>query len=181
MSATAQPIDVPTLAWTGERMVPNQADPATELFHWQRYLYFRPWYVEKKVIDAASGEGYGTAYAATFASEALGFDIGADAVAHARKKYTYAKFQLKDVCEADFSEADLDTSFETFEHGPDPNIFLDALKSCRDQIVRSTPKRKTHSPGNRLEDKPFNQFHTIEWTPSEFSDLILSHFPTRQV
>lgn len=181
MSAIAQPIDVPTLAWTGERMVPNQADPATELFHWQRYLYFRPWYIEKRVIDAASGEGYGTAYAATFASEATGFDIGADAVAHARKKYDYAKFQFKDVCEADYSEADLVTSFETIEHVPDPNKFLDALKTCKGQIVISTPNRKTHSPGNRLEDKPFNQFHTVEWTPSEFSDLILSHFPTRQV
>lgn len=181
MSAIAQSNDVPILAWTGERMVPNQADPATELYHWQRYLYFRPWYVEKKVIDAASGEGYGTAYAATFASEATGFDIGADAVAHARKKYDYAKFALKDVCEADYSGADLVTSFETIEHLPDPNKFLDALKSCKGQIVISTPNRKTHSPGNRLEDKPLNQFHTVEWTPSEFSDLILSHFPTRQV
>lgn len=181
MSVTAQSIEVPTLAWTGERMVPNQADPATELFHWQRYLYFRPWYFEKRVIDAASGEGYGTAYAATFASEATGFDIGADAVAHARKKYDYAKFSLKDVCEADYSDADLVLSFETIEHVPDPNKFLDALKTCKGQIVISTPNRKTHSPGNRLEDKPRNQFHTIEWTPTEFSDLILNHFPTRQV
>ncbi|MBC8065977.1 MAG: methyltransferase domain-containing protein [Chlorobia bacterium] len=181
MSAIAKSNDVPTLAWTGERMVPNQADPATELYHWQRYLYFRPWYVDKKVIDAASGEGYGTAYAAIFASEATGLDIGADAVAHARKKYDYAKFALKDVCEADYSDADLVTSFETIEHVPDPNKFLDALKSCKGQIVISTPNRKTHSPGNRLEDQPLNQFHTVEWTPSEFSDLILSHFPTRQV
>ena len=37
-------------------MIPHEADPATVLFHWQRYLYFRPWYVGKKVIDAASGE-----------------------------------------------------------------------------------------------------------------------------
>ena len=88
-------------------MIPNLADPATELFHWQRYLYFRPWYAGKRVIDAASGEGYGTAYAATFASEATGFDIGADAVAHARRKYDYAQFKLKDVCEVDYSAADL--------------------------------------------------------------------------
>ncbi len=181
MSAFAQPIDVPNLAWTGERMVPNQADTATELFHWQRYLYFRPWYAEKRIIDAASGEGYGTAYAAAFATQATGLDLGADAVAHARRKYDNAKFKLQDVCTADYSEADLVISFETIEHVPDPNKFLDALKTCKGSIVISTPNRKTHSPGNRLEDKPFNQFHTVEWTPSEFSDLILSHFPTRQV
>ncbi len=45
----------------------------------------------------------------------------------------------------------------------------------------STPNRETHSPGNKLEDKPFNQFHTIEWTPLEFADLVRSHFPDRQV
>jgi GT2 family glycosyltransferase len=181
MSTIAQSQDTPTLAWTGERMIPNQADAATELYHWQRYLYFRPWYSDKKVIDAASGEGYGTAYAGIFASEATGFDIGADAVAHARRKYDYCKFNLKDVCAADYSSADLVLSFETIEHLPEPTKFLEALKSCKGQIVISTPNRKTHSPGNRLEDQPFNQFHTVEWTPSEFSDLILAQFPTRQV
>ncbi len=123
MSPNAQTVDTPTLAWTGERMVPHLADGATELFHWQRYLYFRPWYADKRVIDAASGEGYGTAYAACFATQATGFDIGADAVAHARRKYDYAKFELKDVCEADYSTADLVTSFETIEHVPDPSLF----------------------------------------------------------
>jgi GT2 family glycosyltransferase/SAM-dependent methyltransferase len=181
MSAIAFVNDVAQLAWTGERMIPNQADPATELFHWQRYLYFRPWYVDKNVVDAASGEGYGTAYAATFANQATGVDIGADAVAHARKKYSYATFQLKDVCDADYSTADLVLSFETIEHLPDPDKFLERLKACKGNIVISTPNRKTHSPGNHLQDKPLNQFHTIEWTPTEFSDLICSHFPTRQV
>jgi GT2 family glycosyltransferase/SAM-dependent methyltransferase len=181
MSAPAFTQEIPTLAWTGERMIPNQADAATELFHWQRYLYFRPWDTDKRVIDAASGEGYGTAYAAIFASEATGFDIGADAVAHSRKKYDYAKFGLKDVCEVDYSQADFVVSFETIEHLPDPNKFLEAVKACKGLIAISTPNRKTHSPGNRLEDKPFNQFHTIEWTPTEFSDLVLAHFPNRQV
>ena len=58
------------LAWTGERMVPNASDLVTEAFHWQRYTYFRPWYAGARVVDAASGEGYGTAYAAMFALDA---------------------------------------------------------------------------------------------------------------
>lgn len=181
MSPNAVALENPTLAWTGERMIPNLADPATELFHWQRYLYFRPWYQDKRVIDAASGEGYGTAYAACFAATATGVDIGADAVAHARRKYNEVRFELKDVCEADYSQADLVVSFETIEHLPDPNEFLRALSACKGQIVISTPNRKTHSPGNKLEDKPLNQFHTIEWTPEEFADLIRSEFPDRQV
>lgn len=174
-------LETPTLAWTGERMIPHLADAATELFHWQRYLYFRPWYEGKHVIDAASGEGYGTAYAGSFAATAKGIDIGADAVAHARRKYDEARFELRDVCEADYSSADLVISFETIEHIPDPSLFLRALSACQGQIVISTPNRNTHSPGNRLADKPFNQFHTIEWTPVEFAELIRSEFPDRQV
>jgi len=52
-----------TLEWTGERMIPNSADAATELCHWQRYLYFRPWYDDAKMVDAGlwgrkSGQGF---------------------------------------------------------------------------------------------------------------------------
>src|SRR5688572_32929914 len=81
-----------TMPWTGERMVPNHSDLATELFHWQRYLYFRPWYDDKKVVDAASGEGYGASYASVFAAEAKGIDISKEAVDHANKRYPHATF-----------------------------------------------------------------------------------------
>jgi GT2 family glycosyltransferase len=172
---------VPVMPWTGERMVPHAADPATELFHWQRYLYFRPWYQGAKVIDAASGEGYGTNYASVFASQAEGLDLSTEAVEHAQKRYPHASFTAKDVCEADYSEADLVVSFETIEHLPDPIAFLRSLKSCNGRIVISTPNRKTHSPGNRLEDKPLNSFHTVEWTPNEFAEIIRNEFEGRQV
>ena len=169
------------LAWTGERMIPHRSDPATELFHWQRYLYFRPWYADAKVVDAASGEGYGANYAATFAASVRGIDSAGDAIRHAAQKYESANFEIKDVCDADFSDADLVISFETIEHLTEPARLLDALKTCKGRIVISTPNRKYHSPDNHLQDRPLNEFHQIEWTPSEFSDLIISHFPTRQV
>ncbi|HWD41137.1 MAG TPA: methyltransferase domain-containing protein [Fimbriimonas sp.] len=170
-----------TLPWTGERMVPCASDIATEMFHWQRYLFFRPWYVNAKVIDAASGEGYGTGYAATFAESALGYDLSDEAVGHASKRYDHAKFDVRDVCEADYSDADLVLSFETIEHLPDPRAFLKALSTCKGRIVISTPNRNTHSPGNKLEDKPLNKFHTVEWTPAEFAELIRECFPDRAV
>ena len=172
---------IPVLEWTGERMVPHASDVATELYHWQRYQYFRPWYDGVRVIDAASGEGYGTSYAALFAHSALGIDVGEDAVRHARNRYPIATFEVQDVCTADYSSADLVISFETIEHLQDPTQFLQALSSCSGRIVISTPNRKTHSPGNRLEDKPLNTFHTIEWTPLEFAELIQQHFIGRQV
>ncbi len=162
-------------------MIPFEADPITEFFHWQRYLYFQPWYVDAKVIDAASGEGYGLGYAAQFAKEAIGFDLSTEAVSFSAAKYGQARFFAGDVCEIDYSQADLVTSFETIEHLPDPAKFLARLSRCPGRIVISTPNRLNHSPGNQLGDKPLNPFHTIEWTPSEFAELIGRHFPDRQV
>lgn len=179
---TAHAIQSPTpLTFTGERMVPHASDVATELFHWQRYLFFRPWYEGKKVVDAASGEGYGVNYASNFATEAVGIDLADDAIAHARSKYPKPSFVKGDVCAYDYSDADLVISFETIEHLPDPTAFLKALSACKGDIVISTPNRHTHSPGNDLGDQPLNHFHTIEWTPTEFAKLIEENFPGRTV
>jgi GT2 family glycosyltransferase len=173
--------NIPTLAWTGERMIPGLCDTATELFHWQRYLYFRPWYQDAKVMDAASGEGYGIAFAANYAESSFGIDLSEEAINHAKTRYPKTKFDVQDVCEADYSQADLVVSFETIEHVPDPERLLRAFASCKGKIVISTPNRKTHSPGNKLEDKPLNPYHTIEWTPNEFAELVNKIYEGRQV
>lgn len=171
----------PTLAWTGERMIPFVSDYATQATHWQRYLYFRPWYEGAKVIDAAGGEGYGADFASIFAESATGVDISEEAVAHAQAAYPHASFFTSDACAYDYSSADLVTSFETIEHLPDPSAFLQALKSCTGRIIISTPNRKLYDPNAKLGDKPTNPYHTIEWTAEEFADLIKSEFPDRQV
>jgi GT2 family glycosyltransferase len=177
----SQPLTLPKLPWTGERMVPFESDPTTQLHHWQRYLYFRPWYEDVKVTDAACGEGYGTNYASVFATSAKGVDISSEATEHATKRYPGATFKTGDVCTADYSDADLVVSFETIEHLSDPSAFLKALAACKGRIVISTPNRALVSPGNKQTDKPFNQFHTIEWTPAEFAEFVTNHFPDRQV
>ena len=169
------------LAWTGERMVPTACDLLTESFHWQRYAYFRPWYASARVVDAASGEGYGTAYAGLFAADALGLDLDPTATAHAGRRYPRARFETADVSSFDYADADLVVSFETIEHVPDPVAFLRALDGCRGAIVVSTPNRRMHSPGNARDDKPWNDFHTVEWTPEEFAELVGREFAHRRV
>ncbi|MBV6458197.1 MAG: hypothetical protein HONBIEJF_01322 [Fimbriimonadaceae bacterium] len=170
-----------SLTWTGERMIPNASDVLTEMYHWQRYLYFRPWYVDAAVVDAASGEGYGINYASGFTTKALGIDINDAAVDHGRRRYPHIEFEVSDVTNYDYSGADLVTSFETIEHLEDPSAFLQSLSRCPGAIVVSTPNRETHSPGNQLDDKPLNEFHTVEWTPAEFAKLVGQSFPNRQV
>ncbi len=176
MSTPTQP-----LAWTGERMIPFVSDYATQATHWQRYLFFRPWYEDAVVVDAASGEGYGTDFSSIFASKSFGVDVSAEAVSHANQLYPRATFDVDDVCNYDYSKADVVTSFETIEHLPDPEKFLHALKACKGKIIISTPNRKLYDPNAKLGDKPTNPYHTIEWTAEEFAELIQRHFPDRQV
>ena len=174
-------LTIPTLPWTGERMIPNACDALTEMYHWQRYLFFRPWYDQANIIDAASGEGYGTGYAGAFAKSVTGYDLCGEAIKHGSKRYPHVTFEQADVCDLDYSEADLVLSFETIEHLPDPKKFLTALASCSGRIVISTPNRNTHSPNNGPDEKPLNKYHTIEWTPAEFAALIRESFPSRTV
>ena len=176
MSNSTQP-----LAWTGERMIPFVSDYATQATHWQRYLYFRPWYEDKVVVDAASGEGYGTDFSSIFSKQSYGADVSEEAVTHANNAYPRATFVTEDCCNYDYSKADVVTSFETIEHLPDPEKFLEALKACKGQIIISTPNRKLYDPNAKLGDKPTNPYHTIEWTAEEFAELIQRHFPDRQV
>ena len=178
---TSMSTTTPTLPWTGERMIPFVSDYATQATHWQRYLYFRPWYEDAVVVDAACGEGYGTDYASIFAKSATGADISKEATDFASSVYPTATYVTKDCCDFDYSGADLVISFETIEHLPDPEKFLEAVKACQGRIVISTPNRKLYDPHAKLGDKPTNPYHTIEWTAEEFAELIHKHFPDRQV
>ena len=171
----------PSLAWTGERMIPFVSDYATQATHFQRYLFFRPWYEDAKVIDAACGEGYGTDYASLFATSAQGVDLSDEATAYASSVYSGANFVTGDVCTHDYSGADMVVSFETIEHLPEPEKFLEAVSACKGRIVISTPNRRLYDPNAKLGDKPSNPYHTIEWTSEEFAELIQKHFPDRQV
>lgn len=167
--------------WTGERMVPGRCDALTELYHWQRYLFFRPWYEGKAVVDAGSGEGYGTNYASVFAKSAIGIDVDAIAIDHARRRYPFVEFEQIDVTHFDYSNADLVTCFEVIEHLAEPAALLRALAECQGTILISTPHREFHSPGNALTDTPLNEFHTVEWTPTEFAEVVRNHFPNREI
>ena len=70
------------LEWTGERYVP-QVPGNIRLEHLHRYLIAREFSHNRRVLDIACGEGYGSDLLATVASEVVGVDIAKDAIAHA--------------------------------------------------------------------------------------------------
>ena len=104
---------------TGERFMPDYpGDWSPE--HYHRYFLARELVEGKRVLDIASGEGYGSAILAQLAKHVTGVDISQKAVDAARDKYK--KDNLDYVCGSvtaiplpDHS-VDMVVSFETIEH-----------------------------------------------------------------
>ena len=76
----------PILPFTGERFTPECVrEIAYE--HWHRYAFAQSFAHGKRVLDAACGEGYGSAMLARAGAEVLGVDVDAQTVCHARARY----------------------------------------------------------------------------------------------
>ena len=94
---------------TGERLLPEQQ--RGELVHAQhlaRYRFAAQFARGRRVLDAACGEGYGTAIlAAAGARAAVGVDIDQPTVDHARAKYGL-DFERADVAELPFEDGSFD-------------------------------------------------------------------------
>src|SRR5262252_5618642 len=110
----------PPMEFTGERFVP---ECTREIWyeHWHRYQFASAVASGRRVLDAACGEGYGSALLARTAQSVVGLDIDAAAVQHARARYgkqSNLRFEQGDAIAlpAFASPFDLIVSFETLEH-----------------------------------------------------------------
>ncbi len=112
--------DAPPLPFTGERFTP---ECVREIWyeHWHRYAFASGIAGGKRVLDAACGEGYGSALLSRVATDVVGVDIDPATVAHARASYAglpRLRFEQADAAALEFAPAsfDLVVSFETLEH-----------------------------------------------------------------
>ena len=63
------------IEWTGERCVPWAPDVQVVYEHLHRYLWARRLVGGRRVLDLASGEGFGSAILSEEAEEVVGFEI----------------------------------------------------------------------------------------------------------
>jgi SAM-dependent methyltransferase len=171
------------LPFTGERFTPEcQREIAYE--HWHRYAFALSLAKGKRVLDAASGEGFGSALLATVATSVQGLDIDADAVAHARHRYAMAgrlDFERADITQLDHLPAasfDLIVSFETLEHVFDHDRLLDGfarLLAPGGVLLVSTPDKKNYTDATGVA----NPHHLRELYRDEFDAALTVRFPHR--
>jgi SAM-dependent methyltransferase len=175
----------PILEFTGERYTPEcEREIAQE--HWHRYAFARPLAPGRRVLDAACGEGYGSAMMAAAGARVLGLDIGAEAVAHARLRYAGVPglaFEQGDATALDHlpdASFDLVLSFETLEHVQAQERMLDGfarLLAPGGLLLVSTPDRHTYTDLTGVQ----NPHHVRELYRPEFEAMLAARFPARRL
>ena len=170
----------PPLEFTGERFTP---ECVREIWyeHWHRYVFARAFAPGRRVLDAACGEGYGSAMLATAAVDVLGLDIADAAVAHARQRYAQhanLRFEQGDCTALTCADAQFDmiVSFETLEHvAAQEQLIAGFARTLAPGglLIVSSPDKRTYSEKSGFR----NEFHVRELYREELLDLLRPHFP----
>jgi len=168
------------LEFTGERFTP---ECVREIWyeHWHRYAFARTLVAGKRVLDAACGEGYGSALLAESAAEVVGVDIAADAIAHARARYgarDRLRYECGDAADLPFADGAFDVvvSFETLEHlVAQERLVAGFARVLADDgvLLISSPDKRTYSEVAGFR----NEYHVRELYREELLDLLEPHFP----
>jgi SAM-dependent methyltransferase len=172
------------LPFTGERFTP-ECEREIWYEHWHRYAFARGLAHGRRVLDAACGEGYGSALLAEVAPEVVGVDISAAAIDHARTRYAgrpRLRFECADAAALGFADAafDLVVSFETLEHlAAQQELVAGFARVLADDgvLVISSPDKRTYSDETGFR----NEFHVRELYREELLALLAPHFPHRRL
>ena len=174
-----QPPGVPPLALDGERTLP---DVPEENYWFRRHEAVYDWVAAqvagKRVIDMASGEGYGADLLAARAASVVGVEANPDAFEHARLRYRRANLRFERSMVEVYSEpCDAVVFLQTIEHIRDPGAVLEHFKAMLAPggvVFVSTPNVLTLAlPG---EERSGNPWHVREYRPEEFAALCAAHF-----
>lgn len=176
--------DIKTMEFTGERFTP-ECEREIWYEHYHRYALAQGLVTEKKVLDAACGEGYGASLLAQTAADVTGLDLDAAAVEHATARYGGSQTNLRFVqgsCHQlpfDDNSFDVVVSFETLEHLAEQEAmlaeFARVLKSGG-FVVISTPDKAIYSDATGYD----NPYHVRELYRDEFKALLDEHWPVQR-
>ncbi|HEY0638246.1 MAG TPA: glycosyltransferase [Pseudonocardiaceae bacterium] len=169
------------IEWTGERCVPWTDDLQVVYEHYHRYALAARHTAGRRVLDLASGEGYGAAMLAATAAEVVGIDIDEASVAHASGAYAAGNltFEVGSITDPRAAAAhgrfDVITCFEAIEHVAEHDRLLELVASrltADGLLLVSTPDTTVYSCDHGHE----NPFHVKELTEAELTELLRGAF-----
>ncbi len=181
--SSSKPSASEPLAFTGERFTPET--PGEIWYeHWHRYSTVLPLARGKRVLDAACGEGYGSGLLAAVATELVGVDVSAAAIAHAAARYGdkgRARFVRASVTALPIAAASIDliVSFETVEHLREQEAMLAEFRRVLTPaglLAISSPNKPVYSDQRQFQ----NEFHLRELTRDELAMLLAPGFPRQR-
>jgi ubiquinone/menaquinone biosynthesis C-methylase UbiE len=169
-----------SLEFTGERFTP-ECEREIWYEHYHRYALAARWCVDARTLDAACGEGYGTAMLAYSAASVEGVDVSAQAVGHAQQRYGHLQgvgFQVADCTSLPYGDNEFDrvVSFETLEHLAEQDQLLAEFRRVLKPdgcLILSSPDKATYSDLQNT----VNEYHVKELYRDELESLIGRHFP----
>jgi SAM-dependent methyltransferase len=170
----------PVLEFTGERFTP---ECVREIWyeHWARYAFALEFAKGKRVLDAACGEGFGSALLARAARAVTGVDISAQAIAHAQARYggmPNLRYVQGDCTRLQLPAAsfDLAVSIETLEHVAAQEEMVAGFARVLGEdgiFIVSSPDKRSYSDATGFR----NEFHVRELYRDELLGLLKAHFP----
>jgi SAM-dependent methyltransferase len=148
--------------------------------HLHRYHWVAPLAAGKRVLELASGEGYGARILAAEAASVVGVDIDPAAVDHAASKYgaanlTFVQGSITRVPISEDQGFDLVVCFEAIEHIEDHESLLSEVKRLlkpEGRFVVSTPNKDVYAS----EAGHGNPFHVKELSFPELDALLRARF-----
>src|SRR5688572_6127974 len=167
------------LNWTGERFVPWANEAAIAYEHFHRYIWASGFVEGKRVLDLASGEGYGAEMLARRADFVCGVDIDEHAVGHASEKYRkpnlrFLEGSLTAVPVLEEQSFDVITCFEAIEHIDQHHELMREVKRLLKPaglFIASIPNKEAYNARNGP-----NPFHIKELCFEEFDTLLTQYF-----
>ena len=168
------------IEWTGERCVPWAPDPHVVYEHLHRYLWAAGVVDGRRVLDLASGEGFGGAILASVAESVVGIEIDETTVSHSRLNYEgeNLSFELGDATDLSRFEPGsfgAVVAFEMIEHVGEQDLVLEQVRRLLAPdgiVIISTPDRAAYSEASGYT----NPFHVRELSQAEFESLLGRHF-----
>ncbi len=169
--------------WTGERLETDVFNE-TSIEHLHRYAIAMELVKNKKVLDIACGDGYGSNLLAKNAAHVTGVDINNDVVKLATGKYQKQNLEfftgtVEKIPAAD-KQFEVVVSFETLEHIADHKKMMDEIKRVLQPgglLIISTPDKKNYTDNTGRK----NPFHVKELYEEEFKTLLHQYFKNVQV